>query len=166
MLAPPPPPRPIADSYVWKLMGTDGWSIAAGIFAFIGAIFSFVGFGLTLGIITAFVGLPFLLLGLIFLGLGVYGLRTRYTEKRRIVEVLRHGEATPGRIVATQMNASVTVNGRHPWDIAYQFQVAGRDFEGRVSTLNMPGPHLQPGRAACVLYTPNAPENNTLYPHP
>lgn len=166
LLTPPPPPRPIADSYVWKLMGTDGWSITAGIFAFIGAIFSFVGFGLTLGIITAFVGVPFLLLGLIFLGMGVYGLRTRYAEKRRIVEVLRHGQAAPGLIVSTEVNANVTVNGRHPWNIAYQFQVEGRNFEGRTSTLNIPGPQLQPGRAVCVLYTPNAPENNSLYPHP
>jgi hypothetical protein len=164
--APPPPPRPIADNYVWKLMGTDGWSIACGVFTFIGVIFSFIGLALTLAIITAFVGLPFLLFGLIFLGVGVYGLRTRYAEKRRIVEVLRHGQAAPGLIVGTEINANVRVNGRHPWDIVYQFQVDGRNFEGRTTTLNRPGPQLQPGRAACVLYMPNAPEHNSLYPHP
>ena len=164
--APPPPPRSIADSYTWKLLFADGVGIVAGVFAFIGAIFACVGSVLVVGIVTAPVGLPFALMGLVFGGGGGFFLRQRYLEKRRIVEVLRHGQAATGQIVNTTVNATVTVNGQHPWDIAYQFHVDGRDYEGQVTTLNPPGPQLQPGSAVHVLYMPAAPENNALYPHP
>jgi hypothetical protein len=151
---------------VWKLLGTDGWAIASGVFAFIGGIFTLLGVVLTLGIVTAFVGLPFGLLGVIFLGLGGFGLRARYREKQRIVNVLRHGEVVEGQITSTDENLAVTVNGRHPWEIRYRFQIAGRDYVGSVTTLNFPGPHLQAGQPAYVLHLPNTPENNALYPHP
>jgi len=39
VLMPPPPPRDISDNYRWKLMLADGWTMGAGIFALIGAIF-------------------------------------------------------------------------------------------------------------------------------
>lgn len=47
----------------------DGWAITAGIFALLGAIFAGVGILLTLGIVTAFVGVPFIGLGVIFLAI-------------------------------------------------------------------------------------------------
>lgn len=165
-VSPPPAPRSISDSYVWRLMFADGWAITAGVFALLGAIFSMVGMGLTLGIITAFVGIPFLGLGLLFLGLGAVILNRRYQEAQKIVMVLRQGEATRGQIEHTEENLSVRINGRHPWTIRYNFQLNGRSYRGQVTTLNYPGPQLQPGKAACVLYLPNAPEVNALYPHP
>jgi hypothetical protein len=60
----------------------------------------------------------------------------------------------------------VRVNNQHPWNIWYQFQVQSQSFEGKVSTLNTPGPNLQPGQPATVLYAPLAPQHNSLYPHP
>jgi hypothetical protein len=164
--APPPPPRAISDSYVWRLLAADGWAIVAGVFALLGAIFTLVGGALTIAIITAFVGLPFAGLGVVFLGVGGLVLVRRYEAAQKTVSVLRRGEATPGRILEVRENYNVTVNNRHPWTITYQFQVDGRDYEGRVSTLNRPDPQLQPGQAAHVLYLPGAPEVNALYPHP
>lgn len=164
--APPPPPRLIADSYAWRLLAADGWAITAGIFALLGAIFTFVGAALTIGIITAFVGIPFAGLGITFLGLGAAGLGWRYQEAQKVVTCLRLGEAVDGQIVSVDENYSVRVNGRHPWTITYQFLAGGRDYQGKVTTLNQPGPGLQPGRPACVLYLPNTPECNALYPHP
>ena len=67
---PPPAPRPIPNRYAWRLLSTDGWAIAALVFCLLGVIFSLVGGGLTLAILTAFVGIPFLLLGIAFLGAG------------------------------------------------------------------------------------------------
>jgi hypothetical protein len=166
VLMPPPPPRPIADSYAWRLLFADGWAITAGIFALVGGIFAFVGVILTVGIITAFVGLPFAGFGLLFGGAGVAVLVWRWQEAQKTLTVLRAGEATRGQIVSAQQNYSVQINGRHPWSIVYQFRAAGREFSGRVTTLNDPGSHLQPGRPACVLYLPNSPDHNALYPHP
>jgi hypothetical protein len=125
-----------------------------------------VGVPLTIGIITAFVGLPFAGLGIVVLGVGGLVLVRRYGAARKTVSVLRQGEAARGQITDLEENLSVRVNGRHPWTITYHFQVNGQNYKGKVSTLNRPDPQLQPGKAAYVLYLPEAPELNALYPHP
>jgi hypothetical protein len=164
--APPAAPRPISERYVWRLLSTDGWSIAALVFGLLGVIFSVVGAALTIGIITAFVGIPFLLLGLAFLAIGGWVFTWRYQEARRVVTVLRDGQATRGQIVEVQEDYSVIVNGRHPWVIRYQYQADGQVHEGKVTTLHQPGQQLQEGRAAYVLYLPASPKWSSLYPHP
>ncbi len=166
LLVPPPPPRPIANRYVWKLLAMDGWAIASLVFGLLGAIFILVGVGLILGIITAFVGIPFAVLGLLFLVGGVALAVWRYQETQRVVGVLRTGEALEGQITHVEENLHVQVNGRYPWVIRYQFRLNGQTYEGQVSTLNTPGSALQPGQSACVLYLPEAPGRNVLYPHP
>lgn len=166
ILTPPPPPRPIANSYAWRLLTTDGWAIAALVFCILGAVFTLVGIVLTIAIVTAFVGIPFALLGLVFLGAGAAIGQWRYREMQMVVNVLRAGEATEGQITGVEQNFHVSVNGRNPWVIRYQFQLDGQAYDGKVSTLNMPGTALQPGRPACVLYLPQAPARNSLYPHP
>ena len=163
---PPSAPRPISKRYVWRLLSTDGWSIAAFVFGLLGVVFSLVGAGLTIGIITAFVGLPFLLLWVTFLGIGGGVFIWRYQETQKVVKVLREGEATRGQIVEIRENYSVSVNGRHPWIIRYQFQANGQNQEGKVTTLNQPGQQLQMGKAVRVLYLPIAPKWNSIYPHP
>jgi hypothetical protein len=166
VLPPPSAPRPFANSYAWKLVFADGWAIASLIFLLIGVIFTLTGSGLTLGIITAFVGLPFLLLGLGFLAAGGIIFQQRFQKARTILNVLREGEAAPGQITSVGMNRSVRINGQHPWIIRYSYQVAGNNYEGQVATLTQPHPALKAGRDAYVLYLPNRPENNALYPHP
>ncbi len=163
---PPSAPRAISERYVWRLLSTDGGSIAAFVFGLLGVIFSMVGAGLTLAIITAFVGIPFLLLGVAFLGIGGWVLIGRYQEAQNVVKVLREGEAARGQIVEIQENYSVRINGRHPWVIRYQFQANGQSHEGKVTTLNQPGQQLQAGKAVCILYLPTAPKWNSIYPHP
>lgn len=129
---PPPAPRSISTNYIWRLLSTDGWSIAALIFSLLGVIFSLVGAGLTIGAVTAFVGIPFLVLGLAFLGIGIGILTLRYRETQKVVDVLREGEATHGIITEIQKNYSVQINGRSPWVIRYQFQVNGQNYEGKI----------------------------------
>jgi hypothetical protein len=163
---PPPAPRPIAASYAWRLLLADGWAIAAFVFSFLGVIFTMLGLALTLAIVTAFVGIPFAGLGLLFLGAGAAVVVWRYQAAQKIVEVLRAGAAVEGQIVQVEENRYVQVNQRYPWVIRYTFRVEGQAYEGQISTLNVPGPHLQPGRRACVLYLPQAPGQNILYPRP
>jgi hypothetical protein len=147
-------------------MATDGLSIAAGVLAMVGFIFGIVGLGLTAGIITAFVGLPFALLGLVLLGGGMVLGYQRYQEKHKIVTVLQSGQTTRGQVLAVDENLSVAINNRHPWTIRYGFVYNGQSWEGTVSTLNTPGPALAPGQPAWVLYMPDSPDQNAIYPHP
>jgi hypothetical protein len=163
---PPPAPRPVPKSYVWRLLFTEGWSIAAFILGLVGFIFSLVGAGLTIGILTAFVGITFLLLGLALLGAGIWVFVWRYQNALKIVNVLREGEATRGQITELQENYSVTINGRHPWVIHYKFQANGQDQDGKVTVLSQPGEQFQAGRTVCILYLPNAPKWSSVYPHP
>ena len=165
-LMPPPPPRPVSGGYVWRVLVTDGWAIACLVFGLLGAIFTLVGVPLTLAMVTAFVGVPFAALGLLFLAgataLGAW----RYREAQQTVAVMRTGEAVEGRIVELTQNLNVRINGRNPWVIRYEFHAAGQPYEGKVSTLQTPGPALQQGQRACVLYLPQAPARNVLYPRP
>jgi len=166
LLVPPAAPRPISEKYVWRLLSNDGWWVAALVFAILGGVFGLVGAGLTIMVITAFVGIPFLFLGVIFLGVGGWVFAQRYQQARKIVDVLQIGDATQGKIVEVQENYSVTVNGRHPWTIRYQFQANGQDYQGSVTTLNAPGPALQVEKAVYVLFLRTAPKWSSIYPHP
>ena len=119
LATPPPAPRAISTTYVWRLLSADGGAIAAFVFGLLGIIFSIVGVALTLGRITAFVGIPFLLFGLVFLISGGGLLGWRYRKARQVVRVLREGDSTLGQISEVQQNYSVRVNGRYPWIIGY-----------------------------------------------
>lgn len=162
---PASPPRSVAPNYVWKLLGQDGWVITMSIFVLIGFIFTTVGGGLTLGIVTAFVGLPFLGIGLLFLGGGVAVLYWRYQFAVQTAEVLKSGVAKEGEITSLEPNYSVRINGRMPWNVRYQFTVDGKQYTGSSSTLN--NPELShPVGPAVILYLPENPEHNQIYPHP
>lgn len=163
---PPPAPRAFADSYVWRLVFADGLSIVASIFGLLGSIFFCLGVPLTIGIITAGVGLPFVLLGGVFLAIGGVIIPSRYQKAQITLNVLRHGTVAYGQITHLSQNYNVRVNRQHPWNIHYQFEAEGKLWEGQVVTMNTPGPQLQIGQPAVVLYLPNTPEHNALYPHP
>ncbi len=163
---PPPAPRPISNNYAWKLLTSDGWAITAFILSLLGGIFSLVGVGLTIALITAFVGIPFLLLGLMLLGIGIALIIWRYQKSQQLVNVLRSGQATSGKITEARQNYSVQVNGRSPWVIRYSFQAEGQEYAGIVSTLNQVGGNFHVGEHVCILYLPAAPQWNSIYPHP
>jgi len=165
-LAPPAAPRTISNSYTFKLMFSDGWTIAGLVFLLMGVIFAPLGLVLTVAIVTAFVGVPFLLLGLAFLIASVGVLIWRYRTSQQQVQVLKWGETTLGQVTNLQENYSVTVNGRHPWSINYQYAVNGQTYQGKVSTLNQPGNKLQQGRKIYVLYMGDHPTLSSLFPHP
>jgi hypothetical protein len=166
MPPPPPAPRPFANSYIWRLVFSDGWAITGFVFLLLGGIFTILGALLTIGVITAFVGIPFLAFGLPFLAVGILVFSVRHKKAQTTVQVLREGQAASGQIDSVERNYSVRVNGRNPWIIKYSFQVMGQDYKGEVSTLNDPASIFRPGIPAHVLYLPDQPRLNALYPHP
>lgn len=164
--APPLPPRPIADRFLWRLLLLDGWVIASFVFFILAVTFVPTGLSMTIVVVTAFVGIPFLLLGVVFLGLSI-GLFVRQLRRAQMtLRVLREGDAVRGKIVDVAENYSLRINGRHPWEIEYEFEAGGSVHRGRVRTLTPPGPRLSPGSPAFVLVLPGVPEYNALYPHP
>ncbi len=163
---PPPAPRSISGRYAWRLLWSDAWAIIAFILGILGTVFALVGVGLTLGIVTAFVGIPFLFLGLGFLVVSLPILAWRYQAVHQVIMVLREGAATRGKIVGTDEQYAVSVNGRHPWIIRYEFELNGLMIQGRVTTLNEPTPQISAGKVVRVLYLLAAPSWNSLYPHP
>jgi len=107
-----------------------------------------------------------LFLGLIFLASGAGLLIWRYQVNQKQVQVLKYGEPNLGLVNNLQENFSIQINGRHPWAIGYQYQANGQTLEGQVTTLNQPGPQLQPGKEVYVLFMRNDPTVSSLYPHP
>jgi len=163
---PPLPPRPIANAYIGRMMMADGASIAGGVFALVGGIFTVLGGGLTLGVVTAFVGIPFFGLGMLMLAGGAAVLVWRYQEKSRVVEVLRTGEAVLGEVADVEENVTVQVNNEHLWTVNYRFRARGQTYTGQVTSLRKPGGELQPGKPVYVLYMLDDPRVNAIYPHP
>jgi hypothetical protein len=163
---PPPPPRRLPKNYAWRILLTDGGAIVGGVFLLMGLIFGLVGAGLTISIVAIFVGLPFLGLGGLFLAIGIPLTVWRYRESQETIDVLRKGEAALGKITNVYQNYSVRINGRHPWNIEYRFEVGGQIHQGKVSTLSRPDLSQQPGRPVYVLYRPGEVTRNAIYPHP
>lgn len=163
---PPPAPRPISPRYVWRLLWSEAWWIVAFIVGLLGLIFTLVGATLTLGVVTAFVGVPFLIIGQPMLAAGGLAMVWRYERAKKVVTVLREGTATQGTVAEVHEQSSVSVNGRHPWVIKYQFKADGQSYAGQVTTLNQPSPQIGVGRPARILYLPGAPQWNSIYPHP
>ncbi len=100
------------------------------------------------------------ILGLI----GIPILIWRYRLAQQTLNVLRLGEPVLGSIVDIHENVAVEVNGRHPWTITYGFQVDGEEYEGKTTTLRPVGFTHQAAQPMYVLYLPDDPTQNTVYP--
>jgi len=161
---PPLPPRQLPGSYASRLMWAEGWAVAGLVFAILGTVFSLVGFLLTILAITVFVGLPFLFLGLACLAGGGTLLYWRYRIARRMLEVARNGQAILGEVVHVDENYHVRITHRHPWIVGYRFSCLGQEYIGQVNSLRPPSAATRPGSRVYVLYDPQCPQWNTLYP--
>ncbi|MEM7343797.1 MAG: hypothetical protein AAF485_06110, partial [Chloroflexota bacterium] len=101
---PPPAPRHAPDKIIWRILFTEAWFIVGFVFFILGVIFSCTGAGLTAGIITAFVGIPFLGFGLLCALASLPVLVIQYNKAKQKLHVFRTGEATLGEIMTVQEN--------------------------------------------------------------
>jgi hypothetical protein len=166
LAVPPPPPREVPRRAVWQIMSSDGWCVGGLIFGLLGLVFTAVGIPVMAFVVTAFVGVPFGGLGLLFLGGAIAVLVWRNRLAGRTVEVLREGAAVLGEIVSVSQNYQVRVNGRYPWTVEYDYEVDGDLYGGRLTTLSMPDPSQQPGNPVCVLFVEGDPRQSAIYPSP
>lgn len=170
LLPPPLAPRAISDKYTLKLMLADAQSITGLVLGIVGGVFTLTGLVLTAFLVTAVIGVSFLLFGALVFIIGGGLLYIRYQEKQKVIHVLKYGQSVRGEVTGVEENLMVRINHRHPWIINYQFRANGQVYSGSASTFRDPSgsvlARLQPGRPTYVLYDPEAPERNALYPHP
>jgi hypothetical protein len=83
---------------VWKLLSTGVTPWLGGIFGLLGLIFGVVGFILSITIVAVFVGLPFMILGFLFLAVGAPLFFISYAKARKTLEVIRMGVPVLGEI--------------------------------------------------------------------
>lgn len=166
LIIPPTAPREIPDSHVKRLMLVETGGLTGGILTLLGGIFAFVGLLLTVIIITAFVGIPFSIIGLVMLGFGISLLNAAHQKAKGMVEVLRHGEPVLGTITGIVEKTHIQINNRSPWCIHYQFEHQGRVVQGESSTMSFPGFGTRRGSKVYVLVMPDDPNRHSIYPNP
>ncbi|EYF01639.1 DUF3592 domain-containing protein [Chondromyces apiculatus] len=110
---------------------------------------------------------PFGLLGLLVLVFPVVGAGLLFHAVRsnlREIRAYRHGIPVTGLVVKRGQDTTVEVNGRHPYEVVWEFQVAQARHRGRLS--HMDGALLEralPGNEVTVLYDPANPAVNTVW---
>ena len=103
--------------------------------------------------------------GLLALAGGIM-LALSLSKAQQTVSVLQKGEAVQGEILEIYENIHVQVNGRFLWTIRYRFNLHGEEYQNKVTTLSRPSLQQQAGSPVYVLYLPDQPELNTIYPNP
>lgn len=158
-LGPPPPPvpRPLPKGFEFR----EKWS--RNILACIGGLFFLIG---------SFIFLVFLLLGLLigtplpllFMILGFVMLWIARRHAARTLKAFKRGTAVEGKVVSVAQDQSQTLNGAHPWKLIYHFPVGAQLHEGNVVSWDSTITARSAGQPLWVLYLPEDPGQNTLYP--
>lgn len=164
---PPNPPREVSRRYVISLFTTSAGFVVGLVFSLIGCIFTGVGTPILLAGLGGFdIGaVIFALVGVVLLVIGAVILFMRYKKVRRISRVIQSGYSKLGEVVSAGYNTSVTINNRHPYQIRYTFRPLGGEVAGTYQTLDHRAGEIETGSPVYVLYDPEEPKYNTLYPH-
>ncbi len=162
---PPPPPRTLPKGYKSRMYWKNSPMTTIGIvFAIVGLSIAcvFPAIGIAVGLV------PFACAGGFFgMAFGIIGAAMLYSGIKTARGKLRpyeFGIATPGEIIDIYRDTTVEVNGRNPWAVQYLFEVGSESIEGKSITWKH-APKLQKaGNHVWVLYMPDDPEQNALYP--
>jgi hypothetical protein len=83
---------------------------------------------------------------------------------RREILAYREGIAAPGKVVKSGPDLQVEVNGTHPWEVRWEFDVEGTTYQGELSHMRASLlAHFKVGAEVTVLYLRHKPSVNTLY---
>jgi hypothetical protein len=130
-------------------------SLVGGVFFVIGGILTFAL--LFLG------GWPALFPLLFALG-GYAMMRSGRRSAAATLNAFTRGTAVKGKVVSVTMDYSQSINGQHPWKLVYHFPVGGEWQEGIAVSWDSTVTMRAAGQPLWVLYLPEDPEQNTLYP--
>jgi hypothetical protein len=101
---------------------------------------------------------------LIFPLLGATLLIVALRSRRRAVRAFTFGLPVVARVVQSGLDGSVQINGRHPFQVVWQFQIEGETYEGKVSSMDsfLIEPLAQASEVI-VLHDRDDPRVNTIY---
>ncbi|NUM47301.1 MAG: DUF3592 domain-containing protein [Anaerolineales bacterium] len=162
---PPPPPRALPKGYRSRVMFRNTPLLLIGsIFTLIGlpfaCIFPIVGVATGLLLFVLIGGL----IGGLFVVIGLAMAYSGYRTAEGKIRPFQFGVPAKGTVVDVHQDTSITVNGRSPYAVVYQFEVHGRAMEGTVLSWKY-APQLQaPGNVVWVLYMQDDPTQNVIYP--
>ena len=81
-----------------------------------------------------------------------------------VLKAFRKGVAVEGKVVEVRLDKTQSVNQRHPWVMTYQFPVGNELIEGSITSFNSTLGTRGGGQPLWVLYVPDDPTQNTIYP--
>lgn len=161
--SPPLAPREVPKGYLWQVMKSEVTPLIGGIFAPLGMVFGVIGCVLLFVFLP--VGLPFTLIGVVFTSIGIPLFIVGYNKAQQTVQVLQNGETAEGEIIDVYQDQTLSVNGRHPWVVEYEFTIQDEVYVSKMRSLERRLPdHLQVDAPAYVLFSPDDPKVNTLFP--
>jgi hypothetical protein len=140
--------------------------------ALVGLIFFLIGFPLGLTFVILGIVLPGLWL-FIIIGGGIGGIFTilggflfyiGIRQGLRKIRPFEFGLATVGEVIDMYRDTSISINGRNPWAIIYTFKVHGVPYEGKGISWKHALQTQAVGNRVHVLYLPNDPNQNVIYP--
>jgi hypothetical protein len=161
---PPPPPRQLPKEFVRRARRASQFELL------FGSIFG--GIGTVLGVIFTVVGISaglwvFVLVGpLLVIVFGGIGFGVLYWGRRRshqLINTLTVGLAAEGVINDIYIDDTIQMNGRSPWKVHYTFTVGNLQVAGSQQAWNR-DVTLQPDTKVFVVYEPQDPGSNSIYP--
>lgn len=95
---------------------------------------------------------------------GVVLLVTTTRTNRREVRAFRHGLPAQGRIIRRDFDMATSINGKHPFEVVWEFDANGVSHHGRLSHVDRElVERALPGSEVTVLYDPADPSANTAW---
>lgn len=160
---PPPAPRHLPEKYTRDLLLWKNFGAVFGLaFASFGALFG------SLGVVLTFVlpplGLGFVAFGALFGGIGLAVRRAARRSALQQIAALTHGYPAEGQIIAVTQDLGEQFNGRHPYRIEYVFMVQGQPVGGSTKAWDIVNALRRPGEPLWVVFQPNDPSVNSIWP--
>ena len=139
---PPPVPRQLPTKYRWQVL------LWKNVLVTLGMVFTIV---FCWSIIFPLFGIPMWIIG--------------YRRAKNQLIALERGVAARAELIGVERDHSVKMNGRSPWRIEYTFETQdGQIRDGWVHTWQGRHTRRSPGEVFWVVYLPEDPEQNTVWP--
>jgi hypothetical protein len=157
-LGPPPPPTPRVLPKGFALRTRLTGNVAT----WVGLIFFTFG---SLMAVAIFFASPWATLFPLFFALGGFGmLRLGLTQANNTLRAFRFGTAVAGQVHSVGLDSSNRINDQYARKLTYHFQIENQLHEGTLSSFDSTLSTRRSGQPLWVLYLPEDPTKNTLYP--
>jgi hypothetical protein len=154
---PPPAPRPVPRGFTKHVAPVQRF------FFFFGALWTAIALLVLVPMALSPMPASVKLLLTVFLLPGLVPLLLSFKKTARLKRTYSLGEATIGRVLETGYNMSLSVNGRHPFRLEYEFEADGHKYNGRVDGWDKKLVARRVGDPVHVLYMKEAPRSSVVY---